>query len=152
MTDPRVIPFPDGDFDTALVMAVLHHVDKENLLPLLGELRRVSRRLIVEEDSYALPPSLPGLAGTLAADRQLQAFVGLPLEDQLRYLMFVDYFANAITQGLPQMHMPFHFQTVEEWQALFTGQGFRVERTVVQGFQQGFFNRSSHVWFILDAV
>jgi SAM-dependent methyltransferase len=152
MSDPRVIPYPDHAFDTAVVMAVLHHVDEADLLPLLAELHRTSRRAVIEEDSYDLPENLPGLPETLAGDEQLRCFLSLPQVDQLHYLMFLDYFANAITLGLPQMHMPFHFHTVSEWQVLFTGQGFRVEQILVKGFRKGYFNRSCHVWFVLNRI
>jgi SAM-dependent methyltransferase len=150
MVDPEVIPFPADSFDTAIVFTVLHHVDEEHLVPLLDELRRTSRRVIIEEDSYDIPEDLvdPSDEGEEAA--QLRAFMALPVEDQVGYLMFVDYFANAITQGLPQMHMPFHFKTPREWQALFSERGFHVERTLVKGFQKDYFNRSCHLWYILD--
>jgi SAM-dependent methyltransferase len=150
MVDPRAIPYATDCFDTAIVFTVLHHVDGENLVPLLDELRRTSRRVIIEEDSYDIPASLENLAEVVAEDEQLRSFMALPVEAQVGYLMFIDYFANAITQGLPQMHMPFHFKTVREWQALFAGRGFRVERTLVKGFQKGYFNRSCHVWYILE--
>jgi SAM-dependent methyltransferase len=152
MTDPQVVPYPGRHFDTSLVFAVLHHVVAPDLLPLLAELHRLSRRVIVEEDTYLLSPGLEGLAEALGRDAMLREFTAMPLEDQLRYLMFVDYFANAITQGLPQMDMPFNFKTVSEWQALFAAQGFSVRRTLIKGFQPRYFNRSCHVWFILDAV
>jgi hypothetical protein len=133
-------------------MAVLHHVAPAHLCPLLAELRRVARRVIVEEDCYAVPDDLDDLAEALARDAHLREFVALPVEDQLRSLMFVDYFANAITQGLGQMDMPFEFKTVREWQSLFAAQGFRVQKTLILGFQKGNFNRSCHVWFVLDAA
>ena len=49
MVDPRSIQYVDKSFDTALVMAVLHHIEAQDLLPLLAELRRVTSRLIIEE-------------------------------------------------------------------------------------------------------
>jgi SAM-dependent methyltransferase len=150
MVDPRVIPYPVDSFDTAIAFTVLHHVDEENLVPLLDELRRTSRRVIIEEDSYDIPEDLVDPMDASEEPAQLRAYMALPVEDQVGYLMFVDYFANAITQGLPQMHMPFHFKTVREWQALFSERGFHVEQTLVKGFQQGYFNRSCHVWYILD--
>jgi SAM-dependent methyltransferase len=150
MEQPLRIPYADGAFDSAVVMAVLHHVAPQNLALLLQELRRVTRRVIVEEDSFELPADLEGLGGRLAQDAQLRAFVALPPEDQLRYTMFLDYFANAITQGLPQMETPFDFKTVREWQRLFAEQGFTVRQTLLQGFQRGHFNRTCHVWFVLD--
>ncbi len=152
MTDPVMVPYPDEVFDTTLVLAVLHHVERGNLEPLLTELRRRSRRVIVEEDSYHVPQGLAGLPEALIRDAYLREFVELAPQDQLRFLMFIDYFANAITQGLPQMNMPFDFRTVEEWWAIFEAQGFCVQETLVMGFQKGNFNRSCHVWFVLDAV
>ena len=134
MTDARVIPFPGQQFDTSLVFAVLHHVEAADLLPLLGELRRRSRRVIVEEDSYDVPAGLPGLDEVVGRDGLLREFMSLPVEDQRRFLMFVDYFANALTQGLPEMDLPFNFKTVGEWQDLFAAQGFHVAHTLLKGF------------------
>jgi SAM-dependent methyltransferase len=152
MTNPHVIPYPGQHFDTGLVFAVLHHVAAADLLPLLGELRRACGRVIVEEDTYQLPPAQAEIAAALQGDAMLREFVGLPLENQLRYLMFIDYFANAITQGLPQMDMPFNFKTAGEWQTLFEAQGWQVRHALIKGFQPHYFNRSCHVWFILDAA
>lgn len=152
MDDSTTLPYPAGSFDTAIVFAVLHHIEPENVRPLLTDLRRVSRRLIVEEDCYGVPDDLQGLAEALRDDAQLREFVALSLQDQLRFLMFLDYFANAITQGLPEMDIPFEFRTVREWQALFADLGFEVHETLVKGFQKQYFNRSCHVWFVLDAA
>jgi len=152
MTSPHRLPYPGQHFDTGLVFAVLHHVAAADLLPLLGELRRACGRVIVEEDTYQLPPADSEAAAALRRDTMLREFAALSLDDQLRYLMFIDYFANAITQGLPQMEMPFNFKPVSEWQALFAAQGWVVRQTLVKGFQPHYFNRSCHVWFVLDAA
>jgi hypothetical protein len=105
---------------------------------------------MVEEDVYLLSPDLPGLDEALAKDPDLASYVDLPAGTQLRFLMFIDYFANAITQGLPEMDMPFNFRTLSEWWTLFGENGFRITETRLMGFQPGFFNRSCHVWFLLD--
>jgi SAM-dependent methyltransferase len=150
MTDPAAIPYSESAFDNAIAMAVLHHVEAADLLPLLAGLRRTCRRVIVEEDSYGVPADLNGLPEIVQRDEQLREFVALPAENQLRVLMFIDYFANAIAQGLVQMDMPFNFKTVREWQGVFAAQGFTVRKTLLMGFQPGQFNRSCHVWFVLD--
>lgn len=151
MSDTQAIPYPGKHFDSAIVMAVLHHVEARDLFPLLDELQQASHLVIIEEDCYAVPMDLEGLDPVLERDVHLGAFMALSPENQLRYLMFVDYFANAITQGLPEMDMPFNFRTVQEWQELFAVRGFRVQETRVMGFQKGFFNRSCHVWFWLES-
>jgi SAM-dependent methyltransferase len=152
MANPHQIPYPGQPFDTGLVFAVLHHVAAEDLLPLLGELRRACGRVIIEEDTYDLPPAAPDAAAALQRDPMLRDFAALSRSDQLRYLMFIDYFANAITQGLPQMEMPFNFKPIGAWQALFAAQGWQVRQSLIKGFQPNYFNRSCHVWFILDAA
>lgn len=168
MDDPAVLPYPGGAvaaggataaggakaaggrFDNALVMAVLHHVESAALDPLLDGLRSRTRRAIVEEDTYALPPGLESLQTVLPGDDLLRRFLQLSQEDQLRYLMFIDYFANAITQGITEMELPFNFKPLSEWLEVFQAHGFRTHAVQVMGFQPGFFNRSCHVWFILD--
>jgi SAM-dependent methyltransferase len=151
MTDAGTIPFSGERFDSALVIAVLHHVREENILAILRNLHATSRRVIIEEDTYQVPEHLPGLENVLAEDSQLQSFMRLNPNDQLGFLMFMDYFANALTQGISAMHIPFNFKTVTEWQHIFAENGFSVQKTIVKGFQAGLFNRSCHVWFVLDA-
>jgi SAM-dependent methyltransferase len=83
MVNPRIIPYPADSFDTAIVFTVLHHVDEENLIPLLDELRRTSRRVIIEEDSYDIPEDLVNPTGDSEEAAQLRAYMALPVEDQV---------------------------------------------------------------------
>ncbi|MHC9544728.1 MAG: class I SAM-dependent methyltransferase [Vulcanimicrobiota bacterium] len=149
MVNPHVIPFPGRHFDTGLVFAVLHHVELSDLPVLLEGLHRMCSRIIVEEDCFEVPDEM---VRTSLQDSMMQEFSALSKEDQLRSLKFIDYFANAIAQGIPQMDMPFNFKSVDEWQQLFLAHGFNIAYTVLKGFQAGYFNRTCHVWFILDAV
>ncbi len=149
MSSPHVIPYPERHFDTGLVFAVLHHVELSDLPLLLDGLRQMCSRIIVEEDCYEVTEEL---LRTSRDDSMMKEFADLSGEDQLRSLKFIDYFANAIAQGIPQMDMPFNFKTVGEWEQLFHAHDFKILRTVLKGFQPGYFNRSCHVWFILDAA
>lgn len=150
MPHPGSLPYAGQRFDSAIVLAVLHHVEAQSLEPLLRDLRSRAGRVIVEEDTYDLPSALESLPAVLQRDTDLRAFIGLSPQDQLRYLMFIDYFANALTQGIVEMDIPFNFHPVREWQRIFETQGFQVSAIQVMGFQPDFFNRSCHVWFILD--
>jgi SAM-dependent methyltransferase len=152
MENPQAIPFRDQKFDTGIVLAVFHHMEETDLLSVLADLHSLCGRLIVEEDCYLVTePIKINCEQVLHKDHYLQEFMTLSTENQLRYLMFVDFFANVITQGIQEMDLPFNFRTVEEWQHLFEQQGFQVVETLLLGFQEGFFNRSCHTWFILDA-
>lgn len=152
LQQPIHIPAGDHAFDTALVMAVLHHVELDDLPAVMQELHRTSQRVIVEEDTCGLPTDLAGLSELLDRDEFLREFTGMTLENQYRYLIFIDYFANAITQGIGEMDFPFNFRSVPEWWTYFHQHGFQVSQTQVMGFQPGFFNRSCHVWFVLDRL
>lgn len=150
MEDPGIVPFLDRSFDTALVFSTLHHVDFADLSPVMSGLRRVARRVVVEEECYALPLALAGLAATLARDELLREFVALAPADQLAYLMFLDIFGNVVTGGLPQINLPLQFKTVDDWQAIFAEHGFVVTEVSLLGFQPAYFHRSSRIWFALD--
>jgi SAM-dependent methyltransferase len=150
--DPASTAYPGQVFDNAVLFAVLHHVAHDDLLPLLDSLRRSAHRLVIEEDCFGVPPDLARRPHPACDRAQLALFQSLSEPDQRRLLAFIDYFANAITQGLPEMDMPFNFRSVPDWQRLFADQGFRVEETLLMGFQAGLFNRSCHVWFVLEPV
>ena len=40
----------------------------------------------------------------------------MTLEVQQQVLALIDFFANAIAQGIPEMNMPFEFKTVPGWE------------------------------------
>ena len=70
----------------------------------------------------------------------------MTLEPSSQVLVLIDFFANAIAQGIPEMNMPFEFKTVSGWEQVLLQNGFRVNRTVVAGFEPGLMHKSCHVW------
>jgi ubiquinone/menaquinone biosynthesis C-methylase UbiE len=50
LADGRRLPWPDGEFDVAHASLVLHHLEREDAVMFLRELRRVSRLGIVVND------------------------------------------------------------------------------------------------------
>ena len=147
---PGIVPFADQSFDTVLALSTLHHVDLAGLSSVLLGLRRVARRVVVEEECYALPSNLVGMSAALAHDALLREFVAMAPSDQLDYLMFLDYFGNVVMGGLQQINLPFQFKTVDDWQAIFAKHGFVVVQALLLGFQLAYFHRSSYIWFALD--
>ena len=65
-------------------------------------------------------------------------------------LALIDFFANAIAQGIPEMNMPFAFKTVSEWERVLLQNGFRVTRRIVAGFEPGRMHKSCHVWLVCE--
>ncbi len=152
MTSPTDIPYPDDSIDTALVQAVLHHIDPEHLPLVLQRLARIARQVLIKEDTYDLPRQLPGVAETAAQQPLLQVFMEMPRDTQYQALILIDFFANAIAQGIPEMNMPFEFRSLTEWQQVLKANGLRVNQTWVAGFEPGRMHKSCHAWFACERL
>ncbi len=150
MSSPTDLPYADGSVDVALVQAVLHHIDPSDLPVVLQRLGTIAQYALIKEDTYGLPNQLEGLTETLKTQPLLRTFVTLPLEAQRQVLVLIDFFSNAIAQGLPQMNMPFEFKTVTEWQQILLNNGFRVNKTLLAGFERGRMHMSCHVWLLCE--
>ena len=148
MTSQSEIEYPEDSVDTALVQAVLHHVDEQHLPTVLRKLGRIAKYLLIKEDTYGLPFDLPGVSEKLREQPLLRAFVGMPVDVQYRALVLIDYYANAIAQGVPEMNMPFAFRTADEWTAALASSGLTIQKTVIAGFEPGRMHKSCHVWFL----
>jgi SAM-dependent methyltransferase len=150
LASPTGMPYPADCADTALVQAVLHHVDPRDLPAVVRGLSRMASTVLIKEDTYGLPASLPGLAEALAQQPLLQAYVALPRETQFRALVLIDYFANAIAQGLVEMNMPFGFKPVAEWEQVLSASGLPVKRVILSGFEPSRMHKSCHVWLVCE--
>ncbi len=152
MTSPTDIAYPDDSVETALVQAVLHHIAPDRLPDVIQRLAHIASHVLIKEDSYDLPGNLPGLGETLNAQPLLRTFVQMPTIMQHQTLILIDFFANAIAQGIPEMNMPFAFRSVMEWQSILEKNGLRVSRILVAGFEPGRAHKSCHVWFVCDRL
>jgi len=152
MASATDIPYPDDSMDTALVQAVLHHTDPAELPLVIGRLAQIAGHVLIKEDTFDLPASLPGLSEIIDRQPLLQTFIQLPGEVQYQVLILIDFFANAIAQGIPEMNMPFAFRPVTGWWQVLEANGLRVHRTLVAGFEPGRMHKSCHVWFVCDAI
>ncbi len=152
MASSSDIPYPDDSMDTALVQAVLHHIDPPDLPLVIQGIARIARQVLIKEDCYDLPIHLQGLEEKAAQQPLLQVFIRMPTETQYLALVLIDFFANAIAQGIPEMNMPFAFKTVSEWHGILPRNGLRVSRTLLAGFEPGRMHKSCHVWFICEQL
>lgn len=141
------VPYADDMFDSAIVKTVLHHVDETDLIPLLVNLRRVAQRLIIEEDTYGVPANSPG---SPMEQLEMVEFNKLDDRDQFRVLVLVDFFGNAVAQGLVDMNFGCQFKRVSEWHSLFQSLGFRTVETDIVGFRPGNVHKICQVRFVVD--
>lgn len=147
MASPVDVPYADDMFDSAIVKTVLHHVDAADLTPLLLNLRRVARRLIIEEDTYAVPAASLGAA---AGQIELTELNKLHESGQFQTLVLIDFFGNAVAQGLVDMNFGFQFKRISEWHTLFDSLGFRIVDTEITGFRPGNVHKCCQVRFVVD--
>jgi SAM-dependent methyltransferase len=150
MASATDISYPDDSVDVALVLAVLHHINPNDLPRVLERLRKIARYVLIKEDTYGLPDRVEGLAESLTTQPLLRSFVGMTLEVQQQVLALIDFFANAIAQGLPEMNMPFEFKTVTQWKRVLLQNRFRVNKSLVVGFEPGRMHKSCHVWLVCE--
>ena len=55
MTSATDISYPDDSVDVALVLAVLHHINPDDLPRVIQRLTRIARYALIKEDTYGLP-------------------------------------------------------------------------------------------------
>jgi SAM-dependent methyltransferase len=153
MSSPTDIPYADDTVDVALIQAVLHHIDPNDLPRVLHRLGKIAKYLLIKEDTYGVPDHMDELEGlnlALNAQSLLRTFVDMPLAMQHQVLVLIDFFSNAIAQGLPEMNMPFEFKTVTEWQQVLPANGFKVNRALLAGFEPGRMHMSCHLWLLCE--
>jgi len=150
MSSATDIAYPDNSVDVVLVQAVLHHIDPEDLPLVIRRLGKIATYALIKEDTYGLPPQMAGLKLTMETQPLLETFVGMPLAVQHEVLVLIDFFSNAIAQGIPEMNMPFEFKTVTQWQQVLPSNGFKVNKTVLAGFEPGRMHKSCHVWLLCE--
>jgi SAM-dependent methyltransferase len=68
VADARRLPFADGSFDVATCSLVLHHLEPDDAVRVLGEMRRVARRGVIVND---LVRSWVGYLGALVVPRAM---------------------------------------------------------------------------------
>jgi SAM-dependent methyltransferase len=152
MASATDIPYTDDSMDVALVQAVLHHINPSDLSLVLRRLGKIAKYALIKEDTYGLPDHLEGLTETLKTQPLLRTFVATPLAVQYQVLVLIDFFSNAIAQGLPEMNMPFEFKTVTEWREVLLSNGFMVNKTVLAGFEPGRMHMSCHIWLLCERL
>ena len=148
-------------YDTLTCLAVLHHVGnkEEEISIFLNNIHTAvnpNGRLIIEED-VILPhyqtdknDYYKSQINELSKQQPLFAeFLSLEEDEQRAVIILIDFLANSLSVGVPDMAFPCGFRTINGWTEIFEKNNFKVEDVRIQGFVEGNFNRSPHVFFIL---
>jgi 2-polyprenyl-3-methyl-5-hydroxy-6-metoxy-1,4-benzoquinol methylase len=153
MHDPSAIPYSSVDFDTTIVKAVLHHVDEDDVVPLLRALRRVSKRIIILEDTFDVGVNdVENYVQACSRQPYLREYFALSTCEQYHVLVLLDFFTNAIAIGMPEMNFPFGFKSPRVWRSVFEAHGFRMQHSVLFAYEQGKMHRGCQVWMVFDRM
>jgi len=151
MPNPHTLPFAADSYDTIIAKTVLHHVDKEHLPLLLGELSRVAQRVIVLEDTYDVhEEEVENYDAACVSQPNLREYMTLTPNEQRHVLVLLDYFGNAVARGIPTMNFPFEFKPPRTWKAMFEAYGFQLGKCIVDGYEAGKMHKCCQVWMIFD--
>ena len=149
-------------YDNMSCLAVLHHVGNTDeaqgiFLQNLRDALSPNGRLIIEEDVILPRVEIKGnayyqqqIAQLLPDQPILNEFLAQDAATQRDSIILIDFLANALAVGVPEMAFPCGFRSIDNWQDLFTRHGFTVEEVSIAGFVPGNFNQSSHVHFVLS--
>ncbi|MCB9813649.1 MAG: hypothetical protein H6772_04555 [Pseudomonadales bacterium] len=109
--------------DTSILITVLHHISKSNLINTITELSKISKRLIIIEDVF---DSKYIKKNNLNKNKKItEQFLNLSPKSQMESVMLMDFYGNIVTQGLTKMNLPFQFKSVSEWKFLLNKCGFK---------------------------
>lgn len=148
-------------YDCMTCLAVLHHVGNTDeaqgiFLQNLRNALSPGARLIIEEDVILPEEEISRntnyqqqITRLVPEQPILEAFLALDAATQRDSIILIDFLANALAVGVPEMAFPCGFRSIDDWLRLFNQHGFTVEEVSIAGFVPGNFNQSSHVHFVL---
>ncbi len=151
-------------YDLLTCIAVLHHVghtDEAQSIFLQNLHTALSKngRLIIEEDVLMPPPEVQAnhdyqkQTQALSQKQPLFAeFLQFSEANQRDITILIDFLANCLANSVPEMAFPCGFRTLEGWRKLFAKNSFELETVAIQGYVEGIFNRSGHVFFVLKPI
>lgn len=152
----------DKQYDSGVCLASIHHVggrsdiDRVNtFIRGMASAIKPGGTLVVEEDVLVTGQDLQirDWKRQTSNLRQVQPFYDRYLkfdqETQWANTALIDFFANILSVGEPDMPFPCGFRSISEWQELFAANGLRLKRVQFIGHMAHNFNQQSHAFFIL---
>ncbi|NQU73294.1 MAG: methyltransferase domain-containing protein [Candidatus Omnitrophica bacterium] len=109
--------------DTIIISLVLHHIAshfRQDILSHLLNILRPGGHVIIIEDSY---PEEADYATD--PDKLIKQFLSFSHEEKKKLLVFFDWFGNRLTRYHPNVPLPYSFETMRYWQAIFESFGFQ---------------------------
>ncbi len=117
--------------DTATLTWVLHHMEHDEQERYVGYLYKVLKpgaQLVILEDSYSTELSPENDIGVH------DSFMKFNEEDRYKIMGVYDWVANKVLAQRYKVNIPMTYRTLEEWEKLFSNNGFKILRKKFIGF------------------
>ncbi|MBI2136796.1 methyltransferase domain-containing protein [Candidatus Woesearchaeota archaeon] len=130
------LPCNLGQYDTTLLLTVLHHSENPlKTLQLAKSRTKPGGRIIVIESVYGIDCS-----DTTTKSALENIYLGLNPEQQLMANIFFDHFYNRIIHysddPLKKVNVPYNFNTPAAWKEIFERHGLKQEQVIHLGIDQ----------------
>jgi len=149
MINPTTLNFKDNVVETVVIKSVLHHIDREYLVDVLHELKRVAKRLIIEESVFFKTKNIQANEKA-KLQPSFKKFLSFTPHEQYFALLLIDFFTNALAFGKPNMNLPFAFNSIEDWESLLTKEGFTIKNIEILGFERERVTPDSRAFIIVE--
>lgn len=137
------IPVEDGSADTILLMDMLHHVGLGDQPALLrNAMKKLKEGGVLVLFEYAFSERKRPRLGAPPE------FRGLSRKRKFGGMKVIDWIGNILV-GHKAIDMPYAYRTLEGWERLFSGLGFRKIESAYLGFPKGFFHQGPYSLLVL---
>ncbi|MEN8253096.1 MAG: hypothetical protein ABFQ62_01830 [Patescibacteria group bacterium] len=150
MSSPTKIPLIDDSIDTAVIITVLHHINKEDIHPIAVELARVAKRLIVIEDIDDFDELVFETDKKINFDDLTKTFLQLSKKSRNYANIITDFFGNVIVQGYTDLNLPFMFHSTPSWIKIFENADFKKHKVKILGFSDSHLHDFFKVLIVLE--
>ena len=132
--DAKGLPYKDNQFDTSLLITVLHHCS--NPLLELEEAARVTKgNIVIVETIYGVGRDSTPEAEYKRTPMFYDRFHNLDGEQQRKYGTFLDWFLNKMIIG-NEVNCPYNFNSLGNWEDTFKSMDLELVHKKVLGVDQ----------------
>ncbi len=141
------LPSMGKQFDIALLINVLHHVDPKNVPVLLQQIRLILKptgKALILEDSFSKEEKPLWNLGHL-----WEEFERISEDLKIPALNIIDWIGVALIPKDMGMNIPFYFKKPEDWSRVFISEGFKDVDVSFLGFLSDRFHSNPQVLFTI---
>lgn len=152
MSSPTDLDYSGKHFDTIIIWQVLHHINEEDLFPILSGLSKIGHRLIINEEIYGSGDGVKGFSQSIREQKEFARYMTLEEKDQIAILQIIDNISNSVVRlSADEMNIPLRFKPVDQWQTILPKAGFDIEGIYSIGIKEYKWHPDPQILIIADS-